>query len=344
MQTLEIIHPDDWHCHLRDDPYLSFTVGMAASRYKRVIVMPNLKPPVATPALAKAYLERILQYRGQNSDFTPLMTLYLTPETTPQTVQEAKDSGMIAGFKLYPMGVTTNSQGGVHNIHALFATFGAMEEVGLPLLIHGEVANPTVDIFDREAQFLDTLAEIVDKFPTLKVVLEHITTQEAAHFVIKAPKTVAATITPQHLLFNRNDMLSGGIKPHLYCLPILKRNTHQTALIEAATSGNSKFFIGTDSAPHAKSQKESACGCAGVFNHFNAIETYAEVFEKAKALDKLEAFLSLNGPKFYNLPVNKQKMRLQKQAHTIPTHFAYGEEHIIPFRAGETLSWKVVHE
>lgn len=341
MQTLEIIHPDDWHCHLRDDPYLSFTVRMAANHYKRVVAMPNLKPPVSTVALGKDYFKRIMEHVEAGQDFKPLITLYLTQQTTPKIVQEAKSSGMIFAFKLYPMGVTTNSQTGVDNIAALYPVFAAMAECSMPLLIHGEVHEQNVDIFDREAQFLEVLGVIVERFPTLKIVLEHITTKEAVEFVLKASRNVAATITPQHLLYNRNDMLSGGIKPHLYCLPILKRKDHQAALIKASISGNPKFFIGTDSAPHAQSQKESACGCAGVFNHHSAIATYAEIFENANALSKLENFLSVFGPQFYGLPLNTTKIRLIKENNIVPGHFDYSDEKIIPFRAGEALRWKI---
>ena len=341
MQTIEIIYPDDWHCHLRDGDFLQSTVPDMARQFKRAVVMPNLVPPVTTVAMAHAYRERIQAAIPAGNDFTPLMTLYLTDETSPQTIVEAKKAGFIIGCKLYPAGVTTNSAAGVTALSKCDVVFETMSEVGLPLLIHGEVNDPTTDIFDRERVFIEQhLIPLTKRFPKLKIVLEHITTRDAVQFVLQAPQNVAATITPHHLLLNRNDMLVGGIKPHHYCLPILKRQTHQAALIEAATSGNPKFFLGTDSAPHAKSKKETACGCAGVYNAFSAMELYTAAFEQANALDKLENFASHFGPAFYGLPANRAKLTLTKTPWQMPTTLAFGEETLIPFLAGETLAWK----
>lgn len=341
MHKLTITAPDDWHCHLRDNDYLATTVKMVSQQFKRAIVMPNLNPPVTTVALAGAYFERIKQMIPPQSGFTPLMTLYLTDETTPAIIQEAKKSQFIFAVKLYPMGVTTHSEAGVTNLEHIYPIIETMANHQLPLLIHGEVNDPEIDIFDREKVFIDRhLRPLIERFPTLKVVLEHITTEDAVQFVSQAPANLAATITPHHLLFNRNALLVGGIKPHHYCLPILKRKTHQAALIEAATSGNPKFFIGTDSAPHAKLKKESACGCAGIFNHIGAIEMYAHVFEQANKLDKLEGFTSHFGADFYGLPRNQEKFTLVKQSLPIPEIIPFGKDQLIPFLAGETLSWQ----
>lgn len=345
MQTIEIIYPDDWHCHLRDGDFLSTTVPDIARQFRRAVVMPNLLPPVTTVEMAFHYRERISAHIPRNNPFTPLMTLYLTDNTTVKTIEEAQKSDFIIGCKLYPAGVTTHSDSGVTALEKCFAVFEAMSKVGLPLLIHGEVNSPNIDIFDREAYFIEQhLIPLIQQFPDLKVVLEHITTEQAVNFVTQAPKNVAATITPHHLLLNRNDMLVGGIKPHHYCLPILKRQTHQTALLKAATSGNPKFFLGTDSAPHAKTKKEAACGCAGVYNAYSAIELYAKAFEQVNALDKLEGFASCFGPAFYGLPINSDKVILQKSAWTLPSFLAFGEESVIPFLAGSTLEWKCTHE
>lgn len=343
MQTIEIIYPDDWHCHLRDGDFLAVTVPDIARQFRRAVVMPNLVPPVTTVAMAQAYRERIIKQIPQGNPFTPLMTLYLTDETSQQTIIDAKQSGFVLGCKLYPAGVTTNSALGVTALSNCDSVFETMSEVGLPLLIHGEVNDPTIDIFDRERIFIERhLEPLVKRFPKLKIVLEHITTSDAIQFVLHAPENIAATITPHHLLLNRNDMLVGGIKPHHYCLPILKRQTHQHALITAATSGNPKFFLGTDSAPHAQSKKESACGCAGVYNAFSAIELYALAFEQANALDKLENFASRFGPTFYGLPLNRDKLTIIKRSWQMPSTLAFGEETLIPFLAGETLTWKIV--
>jgi dihydroorotase len=340
METIEIIYPDDWHCHLRDGDFLAATVQDISRQFRRAIVMPNLVPPITTVAMAQAYRDRIMKHIPKGNPFTPLLTLYLTDETTKDTIIKAKEAGII-GCKLYPAGVTTNSSAGVTALSKCHAVFEAMSEVGLPLLIHGEVNDPTIDIFDREGIFIERhLIPLTQRFPKLKIVLEHITTLDAVDFVWEASQNIGATITPHHLLLNRNDMLVGGIKPHHYCLPILKRQTHQNALIKAATSGNPKFFLGTDSAPHAKSKKETACGCAGVYNAFSAMELYAFAFDQANALDKLENFASCFGPTFYGLPINRDKLTLTKTSWQMPNTLAFGEETLIPFLAGETLTWK----
>lgn len=303
--------------------------------------MPNLTPPITTLQLAKEYRERIL-FAPHGNDFEPLMTLYLTDSTPAHEIKIAKESGVVHGVKLYPAGATTNSQNGVTDIRKRYPIFEAMQKTGLPLLVHGEVTNPDIDIFDREKVFIDRiLKEIIQNFPELKVVLEHITTKDAAQFVLEAPKKVAATITAHHLLLNRNDLLVGGIKPHYYCLPVLKRRLHQEALLQFATSGSSKVFLGTDSAPHAKNAKESCCGSAGCYTAYSAIELYAEAFDKANALDKLEAFASLNGPAFYNLPPNQEKITLKQNQTTIPDLFPFGEDELRPFWAGESLRWEI---
>lgn len=345
MQTLEFIYPDDWHCHLRDGAYLATTVPAAAKQFKRVVVMPNLVPPVTTASRAQEYFAAIQAHIPVDRSFQPLMTLYLMDETTPAIISQAKKSDCVIGCKLYPAGVTTHSQAGVNQIEKLYPIFAAMENHHLPLLIHGEVNDPNVDIFDRERVFIEKhLDRLINTFSGLKIVLEHITTQEAVHFVKQGPATLAATITPHHLLLNRNDLLAGGIKPHHYCLPILKRQTHQQALLTAATSGNPKFFIGTDSAPHVQSKKESACGCAGIYNGFAAIEMYAQVFESVQCLDKLEGFVSRFGPDFYGLPYNRERIRLVKKNWTVPKQMAFGTENLIPFMADQALSWQQISD
>lgn len=342
-REITLLSPDDWHCHLRDDAYLATTVPMAAKQFKRVIVMPNLKEPVTTVKSALAYRERILSYVPENADFTPLMTLYLTDNTSPSLIAEAKASDAIAGCKLYPANVTTHSNYGVSNIRALYPTFEAMQKAGLPLLIHGEVNDPNVDIFDREKIFIETiLSQLINHFPDLKIVFEHITTRAAVDFVQSSPHNVAATITPHHLYTNRNAMLVGGIHPHYYCLPILKRREDQLALIHAATSGNPQFFIGTDSAPHAKSRKESACGCAGIF-HMDALSIYAQVFEDYNALDKLEDFCSRFGAEFYGLPPHTTTVTLRKTTRTVPESIPFGDETVHPFLANETILWEQIN-
>ncbi|MCG7585322.1 dihydroorotase [Photobacterium sp. OFAV2-7] len=342
MTTISITRPDDWHTHLRDGEVLKDTVRDISQYMGRAIIMPNLVPPVTDTDAALAYRDRILAEKPQGN-FSPLMTLYLTDNTSPEEIRKAKATGHIYAAKLYPAGATTNSDSGVTSIDKLMPTLEAMQEVGMPLLIHGEVTTHDVDIFDREKTFLDTvLAPIVEQMPDLKIVVEHITTKDAVEFVTNAGPNVGATITAHHLMFNRNHMLVGGIRPHFYCLPILKRNIHQQALIEAATSGSPKFFLGTDSAPHAQGRKESACGCAGSYTAHAAIELYAEVFEQAGALDKLEAFASFNGPDFYGLPRNTDTITLAKESWTVPETMSFGSDVVVPIRAGEEMNWKVI--
>ena len=341
MTTLTITRPDDWHVHLRDGAALTTTVPDISRYFARAIVMPNLVPPVTNAKLANEYHQRIMA-ASPSKQFQPLMVLYLTDQTTAQDIKDAKASGIVYAAKLYPAGATTNSSSGVTSVDNIASVLAAMEEENMPLLIHGEVTDHDIDIFDREAVFIDTiLRPLVASYPTLKIVLEHITTKNAVDFVKEAGSNVAATITVHHLLFNRNDMLVGGIRPHYFCLPILKRNIHQQALIEAATSGSEKFFLGTDSAPHPQHAKESACGCAGSYTAHAAIELYAEAFELAGALDKLEAFASLNGPKFYNLPVNNDKITLVKEEWPVPATMAFGDDVVVPIRANDTIAWQV---
>lgn len=340
-KSITITRPDDWHLHVRDGKPLADVVPHTARRFARAIIMPNLVPPVTTTDAAIAYRERITAATPKDSGFTPLMTLYLTDETSPEEIHKAKSAGVVA-CKLYPAGATTNSASGVTRISRLYPTFEAMAECGMLLLVHGEVTTDGIDIFDRERYFLEqVLSPLVDRFPELRVVLEHITTAEAVQFVKSRTRRLAATITPQHLMFNRNHMLVGGVRPHLYCLPILKRRDHQEALQKAAISGDVRFFLGTDSAPHAQHRKETACGCAGCFSAFAAIEFYAEVFESLRALDKLEAFASHYGPDFYGLPRNKDKITLVKEPWTLPQTLPFGDEHIVPLHAGETLHWRL---
>lgn len=342
MTTLTITRPDDWHLHLRDGEVLQDTVRDTSRYMGRAIIMPNLMPPVTTTELAEAYQQRIMAANPMPT-FTPLMTLYLTDNTTADEIKKAKASGLVVAAKLYPAGATTNSDSGVTSTDNIREALVAMQEVGMLLLVHGEVTTNDIDIFDREEQFLKTvLAPLVTEYPDLKIVLEHITTKNAVEFVTNAGPNVAATITVHHLMYNRNHMLVGGIKPHFYCLPILKRNTHQQALVEAATSGSNKFFLGTDSAPHTKETKESGCGCAGSYTAFAAVELYAEVFEEAGALDKLEAFTSFNGPDFYNLPRNSDTIELHKTAWQVPETLNFGKNKVVPIKAGETIGWKVI--
>ena len=343
IDRLTLLRPDDWHIHLRDGAVLPHTVADAARTFARAIIMPNLVPPVRNTAQADQYRERILNARPAQSTFEPLMVLYLTDQTSAQDIKEAQASGFVHAAKLYPAGATTNSDSGVTALQALYPALEAMSEVGMPLLIHGEVTHSDVDIFDREKRFIDDqLVGLVNRFPDLKVVLEHITTADAAQFVSAASDKVAATITAHHLLYNRNHMLAGGIRPHFYCLPILKRNTHQEALLDAATSGNAKFFLGTDSAPHAQNAKEIACGCAGCYTAYAAIELYAEAFEQRNALDKLEGFASQFGADFYGLDSNQDNITLVREPWTVPDSFNYGEQQLVPLRAGETLNWRVL--
>lgn len=340
--TLTITRPDDWHVHLRDGAALAHTVPAMARYFGRAIVMPNLVPPARSTAEALAYRERILAARPQGSGFEPLMVLYLTDNTDPAEIVKAKASGHVQAVKLYPAGATTNSDSGVTSVDKVQAVLEKMAEVGMPLLIHGEVTHGEVDIFDREKAFLDTvLAPLVQRLPGLRIVLEHITTGDAAAFVQSAPANVGATITAHHLLFNRNHMLVGGIRPHYFCLPILKRRTHQEALIAAAISGSPKFFLGTDSAPHARGAKENACGCAGSYTAHAAIELYAEAFEEAGALDRLEAFASFHGPDFYRLPRHNDSITLVKESWKVPESYAFGDNVVVPIRAGGELAWRV---
>ncbi|MDO8861614.1 dihydroorotase [Haliea sp. E1-2-M8] len=345
MTELTITRPDDWHVHLRDDAALPHTCADMARYFGRAIVMPNLTPPVTTVAAAGAYRDRILAaMAGLPRQFEPLMTLYLTDRTDPAEIQRAADCEFVHAVKLYPAGATTNSDAGVAQLEALYPTLEAMQAVDLPLLVHGEVTATGIDIFDREKVFIDRhLAPIVQRFPGLRVALEHITTADAVDFVSTSPTTVAATITAHHLLLNRNDLLVGGIRPHLYCLPVLKRNTHQQALIRAACSGSPKFFLGTDSAPHSTASKETACGCAGCYTAHAAIELYAEVFENEGALALLEGFASHFGPDFYRLPRNSDRITLRKDSWQVPASQPLGDTTLTPLRAGEAVHWRVLY-
>ena len=343
MRSITITRPDDWHVHLRDGRYLRHTVPDISRYFGRAIIMPNLVPPVETPEQAKAYRVRILSFVPDDADFTPLMTLYLTDNTTPATVALAKQSGLVHAMKLYPAGVTTNSTSGVNAIEQLYPVFETMQEQALVLAVHGEVNDESVDIFDREAVFIDRhLHDIHQHFPELKIVFEHITTRDAVDFVTDCSACVGATITAHHLLFNRNHLLADGIKPIYYCLPVLKRDIHQQALIRAATSGDSSFFLGTDSAPHPRSDKENACGCAaGSYTAHAALELYAEVFDHADALDKLEGFASQSGAYFYGLSPNNDQITLHEQSWQVPLSSSFGDEEMIPVRAGEAIAWTV---
>ncbi|SEE00008.1 dihydroorotase [Pseudomonas coleopterorum] len=342
---LTLLRPDDWHIHLRDGAVLPHTVADVSRTFARAIVMPNLVPPVRTAVDADAYRQRILAARPAGSAFEPLMTLYLTDRTSAADIRAAAACGFVKAAKMYPAGATTNSDSGVTSLDNITEALEALSDAGMPLLIHGEVTRGDVDVFDREKIFIDEhMRRLVERFPTLKVVFEHITTAEAAEFVKAAPANVAATITPQHLLYNRNHMLVGGIRPHFYCLPILKRNTHQVALLDAATSGSGKFFLGTDSAPHAQHAKETACGCAGCYSAYAGIELYAEAFEQRNALDKLEGFASLHGPDFYGLPRNTDTITLVRDEWTAPTSLPFGEQVVIPLRAGEKLRWRLLEK
>lgn len=343
MATLTITRPDDFHLHLRDGPQLRAVLPDSARRFARAIVMPNLKPPVVTTDMALAYQSRILAALPQGLHFTPLMTLYLTDNTPPAEILHGSKSCAIHAVKYYPAGATTNSDAGVTNISNCYRTLSTMEEIGLPLLVHGEVTDSDVDVFDKEKFFLDrVLIPITQRFPKLRVVFEHITTREAVEFVRDASDNVAATITAHHLLLNRNALFGGGINPHHYCLPILKRESHREKLVEAATSGNPKFFLGTDSAPHSRSVKETACGCAGIYTAHAAIELYAEVFEQAGAMDMLEAFASFNGAAFYGLPRNEDSITLMKEKWDVPAQLEFAGDVLIPLRAGKSVTWKLL--
>jgi len=342
MDQITITRPDDWHLHVRDGEVLPDVLADTARTFARAIIMPNLKPPVTTVDQALAYRQRILAALPEGSSFEPLMTLYLTDNTSADEIRKAAAQPDIHAVKLYPAGATTNSADGVTDISKTYAAIEAMAETGLPLLIHGEVTEPNVDIFDREQVYIERiLSPLLERFPTLKVVLEHITTQQAAEFVQQGPDNLGATITVHHLLMNRNAMFRGGMNPHLYCLPILKREQHRQALIAAATSGNPKFFLGTDSAPHPRQAKESACGCAGIYTAHAAIELYAEAFDQADALDKLEGFASHYGADFYGLPRNTETITLVRDDWEVPASLHFGNEELIPLRAGDSIHWRL---
>ncbi len=342
MDQISIIQPDDWHCHLRDGDFLNRTVHDTAAQFHRAIVMPNLQQPITSVSAAKNYRERILQHVPNNHDFNPLMTLYLTETMTTATIDDAKASGIIQGCKLYPAGATTLSDAGVVNLETIYPLFEAMQANDLVLMIHGESIDPAADIFDREALFVEKqLRPLLQHFPKLRVVLEHISTKFAAEFVKNGPDNLAATITAHHLLLNRNHLLVGGIRPHYYCLPILKKHNDQQALIQAATSGSAKFFLGTDSAPHVQTRKESSCGCAGIYTAHAAIELYAEVFAANNALANFEKFASINGPNFYQLPINQQKITLVKKSWQVADTLQFGSETLVPFFAGDTINWTI---
>ncbi|MBV8635415.1 MAG: dihydroorotase [Burkholderiaceae bacterium] len=342
-QSLTIIRPDDWHLHLRDGAALATVLPHTARQFARAIVMPNLKPPVTTTEQALAYRERILAALPKGMSFEPLMTLYLTDNTHPDEIRRAKDSGVIHAVKLYPAGATTNSDAGVTDLAKCTKVLETMQEVGMSFLVHGEVTDGEIDLFDREAVFIERVMQPLKRnMPALRVVFEHITTKEAAHYVMDADETVGATITAHHLLYNRNEIFKGGIRPHYYCLPVLKRETHRRALVAAATSGSAKFFLGTDSAPHAKGLKEHACGCAGCYTALHAMELYAQAFDQAGALDKLEGFASLHGPAFYGLPPNGSSVTLERKSWTIPAELPFGDGTIVPLNGGEAMAWKLV--
>jgi dihydroorotase len=341
MQKLTLIRPDDWHLHLRDGAALKAVLPYTVRQFARAIIMPNLKPPIRSVADAIAYRHRILAAVPEGQQFEPLMTLYLTDNTSPTEIIAAKASQCIKAVKYYPAGATTNSDVGVTDIHKCDRVFEAMQQVDLPLLLHGEVTDHEVDMFDREKVFIERyLSPLQQRFPNMRVVLEHITTSDAVQYVLSA-NNIAATITPQHLLFNRNSLFQGGIRPHFYCLPILKREEHRSALVQAATSGNPKFFLGTDSAPHPRNSKENACGCAGCYSALHAMELYAEAFESADALDKLEAFASFYGPDFYQLPRNTEHITLTKTTWRVPDEVPFLESGLVPLRAGQEMTWQI---
>ena len=341
MSELKITRPDDWHLHVRDGEAMKAVLPATARQFARAIIMPNLKPPVRTVDDARQYRQRILAALPEGSDFEPLMTLYLTDNTSPGDIAAAAASGFVKALKYYPAGATTNSDLGVTDIRKCDAVFEAMQSAGMPLLLHGEVADADVDVFDRERVFIEKqLIPLVLRFPRLRIVLEHITTAHAAKFVLNASEHVAATITPQHLLYSRNAIFKGGLRPHFYCLPVLKREEHRLALLDVATSGNPKFFLGTDSAPHAKNTKEAGCCCAGCYTSLHALELYAEAFESVAALDKLEAFASFYGPDFYRLPRNKGSVTLKKESWTVPDEVPFPGSSLVPLRAGEPMHWR----
>lgn len=341
-QQITITRPDDWHLHVRDGAALASVLPHTAAQFARAIIMPNLKPPVTTTEQAAAYRERIIAALPAGMSFEPLMTLYLTNNTPPDEIRRAKDSGFVHAVKLYPAGATTNSDAGVTDLKNCYKTLETMQEVGMPFLVHGEVTDPEIDLFDREAVFIDRVMQPLRKdMPELKVVFEHITTSDAAAYVAESGGPIAATITPHHLLYNRNEIFKGGIRPHYYCLPVLKRETHRQALVKAAISGSKRFFLGTDSAPHAKGLKEHACGCAGCYTALHAMELYAQAFEQAGALDQLEAFASFNGPDFYQLPRNSGSITLVREDWQMPAELPFADTTIVPLNSGETLHWKM---
>lgn len=341
--SFTITRPDDWHLHLRDGSMMADVLPHTAKQFARAIVMPNLKPPVTTTAMADAYRSRILAALPAGMQFEPLMVLYLTDNMPPEEIKRAKESGIVHGVKLYPAGATTNSDAGVTNLKHCMATLEMMQQLGMPLLIHGEVTEAEIDVFDREAVFIDRILQpLRHALPELKVVFEHITTRDAAHYVRDDDGPIAATITAHHLLYNRNAIFKGGVRPHYYCLPILKREEHRLALVEAATSGNPRFFLGTDSAPHPKGLKEHDCGCAGCYTALHAMELYAQAFEEAGALDKLEGFASFYGPDFYRLPRNTDRVTLQRSQWTVPSELSMADTTLVPLDAGQNLQWKLV--
>ncbi|KPK20546.1 MAG: dihydroorotase [Betaproteobacteria bacterium] len=342
MTRITIIRPDDWHLHLRDGEHLRAVLPDTARRFARAIVMPNLRPPVTTTGMALAYRERILAAMPAGARFEPLMTLYLTDNTQPEEIAEARASTFVHAVKYYPAGATTNSDSGVTDLARCHRVIEAMEKHGMPLLVHGEVTDPGVDVFDRERVFIErVLAPLARRFPGLRLVMEHITTREAADFVTQAPAQVAATITAHHLLLSRNALFAGGMRPHHYCLPLLKRESHRAALVQAAISGNPKFFLGTDSAPHARATKETDCGCAGIYTAHAGIELYCEVFAAAGALGKLEGFASRHGAAFYGLPVNSDVIELVDEPWSVPAEIAFGTDALVPFRAGSAVDWRL---
>jgi dihydroorotase len=342
VTSLRLTRPDDWHLHLRDGTALAAVLPYSAARFARAIVMPNLAPPVTTTAQARAYRARILAALPAGAHFEPLMTLYLTDHTAPEEIVSAKASGFIHGVKLYPAGATTHAEAGVTDLTRLDGVLTRMAEVGLVLQVHGEVTDPAVDVFDREERFIErVLVPLAERHPQLRIVFEHISTRAAVQFVLGAREGIAATVTPQHLLMNRNALFSGGLRPHHYCLPVLKEETHRAALLEAVATGTPRLFLGTDSAPHARAAKESACGCAGIFSAHAALELYAEAFEAAGALEKLEAFAAFHGADFYRLPRNREQLTLIRQAWQVPAHYPFGADVLVPLRAGEPVPWRL---
>lgn len=340
---LKLTRPDDWHLHLRDGALMQSVLPDTARQFARAIIMPNLRPPVTTTEQALAYRARILAALPAGMSFEPLMTLYLTDNTSAEEIRRAKQSGFVHAVKYYPAGATTNSDAGVTDMRKAYPALEEMQRCGMPLLVHGEVTDPAVDVFDREAVFIErVLQPLLRDLPALRVIFEHITTADAAQFVMDAPASIAATLTVHHLLYNRNAMFAGGMRPHYYCLPVLKRETHRQALLDAATGGSPKFFLGTDSAPHAQHTKENACGCAGIYSAHTAIELYAEAFEQAGALDRLEGFASFFGADFYRLPRNTRQIKLRREDWSVPATLDFADQRLVPLRAGETVKWKLV--